>query len=159
VKRLVFLALLLLMAVIAPAHDTQPTPELAKTSPFLPWAWNLIAPTCPKPAETGFCPVGQIPLPVAPAQSWNLPEQIPLPLVGLQTKGNQLPGIWICKDRNGDTVFSNRTWQYGECRPYVASPGLREAFLEEMLLKRKQHTPQHAIPDQSSTKSNVIGPL
>ena len=80
--------------------------------------------------------------------------------VGLQTQGNQVPGIWMCKDKkNGDTVYSNRTWQYGECRPYVASPGLRETFLKEMLLKRRQHIPQQVIPDQSNTKSNVIGPL
>jgi hypothetical protein len=109
-------------------------------------------------------------LAIAPAQPRNhfdplqvkskgYPGQIPLPLLGLQAQGNQLPGIWMCKDKNGATVFSNRTWQYGECRPYVASPGLREEFLEEMFLKRKQHTPQHVIPDQSNTKSNVFGPL
>jgi hypothetical protein len=75
-----------------------------------------------------------------------------------QTQGNQLPGIWMCKDKNGETVFSNRTWQYGECKPYVASPGLRESFLEEMILKKKQYAP-HVLPHQSSTQSGVFGPL
>ena len=81
-------------------------------------------------------------------------------VVSSQTQGNQLPGVWVCKDKNGEKVFTNRTWDYGECRPYVASPGLREAFLQEMLLlQKKQHAPQQVVPDQPNIKSNVIGPL
>lgn len=87
------------------------------------------------------------------------PGQIPSPLLGLQTQGNPLPGIWMCKDKNGDTVFSNRPRHYRGCQPYVASPGLRDAFREEMLLNRKQQIPQHPIPNLSSSKSEVIGPL
>ncbi len=137
VKYLLSLALFLLMLAIAPAQP-----------------WNHFDPLQVK--SKGY--PGQIPCPCTrPALESAGTDS--LPLVGLQVQGNQLPGIWTCKDKNGDTVFSNRTWQYGECRPYVASPGLREDFLEEMLLKRKQHTPQHVIPDQSNPKSNVIGPL
>jgi hypothetical protein len=93
---------------------------------------------------------------ISPTQPWSLPGQTPS---RVQTQGDQVPGIWMCKDKNGDTVFSNRTGQYRECRPYVVSPGLREAFLKEMLLKKKQPAPQHLLPDQSSAKGAAIGPF
>jgi hypothetical protein len=80
--------------------------------------------------------------------------------MGLQIQGHHFPGIWTCKDKNGDTVFSNQPGQYRECHPYVASPELRDAFLEEMLLnKRKQYSPHPLVPDLSRTKNEVIGPL
>ncbi len=158
------------MLLIAPVITPSPPPS-SPARARSPVAWNLIAPSHPKPAETGISPEGQIPLPIArshpgAAQTAPLPpapahpgaaKTAPLPLVE-QTQDNQLPGIWMCKDKHGDTVFSNRTEHYRECRPYVLSPGLREAFLREMLLERKQRAPQHVIPDQTD-KRIVIGPL
>jgi hypothetical protein len=137
------LAVLVLILVISPGQPwTMPRQIPLPISPSPPWSLP-----------------GQTPSPLAPGPPWSVPGQTPSPLVSVQTQGDQVPGIWMCKDKNGDTVFSNRTGQYRECRPYVVSPGLREAFLKEMLLKKKQPAPQHLLPDQSSAKGAAIGPF
>ena len=75
---------------------TRPTLESAKTASFTPGTRpprSLSAPALPKPAKTGFCPVGQTPLPLALAQ----------PRVVILT----LP-LWHCQDRAltlGDGCF------------------------------------------------------
>jgi hypothetical protein len=135
------LAVLVLILVISPAQPWNLPGQIPL--PLAPGHYTLITPPGPTAA-------------ISPTQPWSLPGQTPS---RVQTQGDQVPGIWMCKDKNGDTVFSNRTGQYRECRPYVVSPGLREAFLKEMLLKKKQPAPQHLLPDQSSAKGAAIGPF
>jgi hypothetical protein len=149
------LAVLVLILVISPGQPWMPRQIPLPISPSPPRSLPGQTPSPLAPGPPWSLP-GQTPSPLAPGPPWSLPGQTPS---RVQTQGDQVPGIWMCKDKNGDTVFSNRTGQYRECRPYVVSPGLREAFLKEMLLKKKQPAPQHLLPDQSSTKGAAIGPF
>ena len=68
-------------------------------------------------------------------------------------------GMWVCKDGEDHTVFTNRVTQYQNCRPYVPGLSLRDAVDKQMRSKEKEDSALAKILDNARSSGKILGPL
>ena len=67
-------------------------------------------------------------------------------------------GMWVCKDAENHTVFTNRVRQYQNCRPYVPAPSLRDLLDKQKPITEKENTLEKML-DNARYPGKIIGPL
>jgi hypothetical protein len=68
-------------------------------------------------------------------------------------------GIWVCKDAEDHTVFTNRVRQYQNCRPYVPRLSIRDLLDQQMRIREKEDTALEKILDNARASGKIMGPL
>ena len=68
-------------------------------------------------------------------------------------------GMWVCKDAENHTVFTNRVRQYQNCRPYVPGPRLRDLVDKQMRITEKEYTDLDKMLDNARSLGKILGPL
>ena len=68
-------------------------------------------------------------------------------------------GMWVCKDAENHTVYTNRVRQYQNCRPYVPGPRLRDLVDKQMRITEKEYTDLDKMLDNARSLGKILGPL
>ena len=68
-------------------------------------------------------------------------------------------GMWVCKDAENHTVFTNRVRQYQNCRPYVPALSLPDLLDKQMRNREKEDTALEKLLDNARSSGKIMGPL
>jgi hypothetical protein len=68
-------------------------------------------------------------------------------------------GMWMCKDAEDHTVFTNRVRQYQNCRPYVPGLSLRGLLDKQMRITEQESSALDKMLENAKSSGKILGPL